>query len=243
LVRIVSGAVALLLIHAIRDRSRSIAGTWSSAFALFWYAGAFSFAYISLPAGTGALLLFGAVQATMILWGMWCGESLPLRQVIGLTLAVVGLVALVFPGLTSPPLVGSILMITAGIAWGVYSLRGKGAGDPAGATTGNFIRAVPCAVVLSLAVVSHTHIARAGLIYAIISGAITSGVGYVLWYCVLPSLKAASAATVQLIVPVIAAIGGIALLGEAVTFRLVVASVAVLSAIAIVVIDGSHARA
>jgi drug/metabolite transporter (DMT)-like permease len=236
-IRIVSGAIALRLIVRMRGRSLQKAGSWFSALTLFAYAAGFSFAYISLPAGTGALLLFGAVQATMIIWALRHGERLAVRQRIGLALALAGLVALVFPGLSAPPLGGSILMFGAGIAWGIYSLRGKNAGDPALATAGNFLRAVPMAAGLSVALLPWANLDRAGIGYAILSGAIASGVGYAIWYTALPSLRAASAASVQLIVPVLAAAGGILFLREAITLRFLFASVAVLGGIALVVIE------
>jgi drug/metabolite transporter (DMT)-like permease len=210
-------------------------GNWISAVALFAYAAGFSFAYTSLSAGTGALLLFGAVQTTMILWGLREGEWLNTIQIVGFIVAVTGLVVLVFPGLSAPPLIGSILMLGAGVAWGVYSLRGKGEQNPASVTTGNFGRAVPFAAALSVIFVPWTHVNLAGITYAMISGAVTSGLGYVIWYSALPGLKAASAATVQLSVPVLAATGGILLLGEPITLRYVLASVAVLGGIALVV--------
>jgi drug/metabolite transporter (DMT)-like permease len=235
LVRIVSGAVALGLILSLRSGSLRKAGSWFSASMLFLYAAAFSFAYLTLPAGTGALLLFGAVQATMIFWALRSGEHLAWRQHLGLVFALAGLVALVFPGLSAPPLGGSILMLTAGIAWGIYSLRGKNAGDPVRATAGNFARAVPFAVILSLASLPWIRLDRAGIVYAILSGAIASGAGYAIWYTALPGLKGASAASVQLMVPVLAAAGGILFLSEAITLRLVLASVAVLGGIGLVV--------
>jgi drug/metabolite transporter (DMT)-like permease len=237
LTRIISGAIALQLIVRMRKRSRGKAGSWPSASALFVYAAGFSFAYISLPAGTGALLLFGAVQATMIIWAIRKGERLRGWQRIGLALALSGLVALVFPGLSAPPLGGSILMLGAGVAWGIYSLRGKAAGDPASATAGNFLRAVPMAVVLSTALLPWARLDRTGIGYAILSGAIASGVGYAIWYTVLPTLRAAGAATVQLSVPVLAAAGGILFLGEPITLRAVLASVAVLGGIALVAME------
>jgi len=237
LVRILSGALALWLILQLRSTQRTNAGTWLSAIALFAYAAAFSFAYNTLSAGTGALLLFGAVQATMILWGLGKGERLHARQLIGLALAAAGLVLLVFPGLSAPSLGGSSLMLGAGVAWGIYSLRGKGAGNPISATAGNFIRAVPFAAALVISLFSWTRIDRAGLIYAVLSGALASGLGYVIWYSVLPKLKATSAATVQLSVPVLAASGGILLLGEPLTLRFLLAASAVLSGIALVVLE------
>ncbi len=236
-IRIFSGAVALWLIMKVRNRAWKTAGNWPSALALFAYAAAFSFAYNSLSAGTGALLLFGAVQATMILWGLRKGESLHARQLIGLALAASGLVALVFPGLSAPPLGGSILMLSAGVAWGIYSLLGKTAGDAASATAGNFLRAVPLAAIFGISLLPWMRLDRAGTGYAVLSGAIASGAGYVIWYTALPNLKAASAATVQLSVPVLAATGGILLLGEPLTLRFLGASIAVLGGIALVVIN------
>jgi len=216
------------------------AGNWTSALALFVYAAGFSFAYTSLSAGTGALLLFGAVQATMILWGLHKGERLNTIQIVGFVVAPAGLVALLLPGLSAPPLIGSILMLGAGVAWGIYSLRGKGEKNPASATTGNFVRAVPFAGALSIIFFMLAHLDSVGVSYAMISGAITSGLGYVIWYSALTGLNAASAATVQLSVPVLAATGGILLLGEAITLRYVLASVAVLGGIALVVAPHSQ---
>ena len=240
-IRIFSGALALWLILKLRHTTKTGAGTWLSALALFVYAAAFSFAYNTLSAGTGALLLFGAVQSTMILWGLRQGERLHARQLIGLALAAAGLVLLVLPGLSGPPLGGTTLMLAAGVAWGVYSLRGKGAGDPISATAGNFLRAVPFAAVLSLSLFPWIRVDRAGLIDAILSGAIASGLGYVIWYSALSGLKAASAATVQLSVPVLAAAGGIFILGEPLTGRFLLAGGAVLGGIALVVIENRTA--
>jgi len=236
-VRIFSGAAALWLILTTRRTTSQSSGNWISALALFAYAAAFSFAYNTLSAGTGALLLFGAVQATMILWGFGKGERLDPIQIAGLVVAVAGLVLLVLPGLSAPPLIGSILMLSAGVAWGVYSLRGKTAGDPIAATSGNFLRAVPFAVLVSVIMLPKMHLDSLGVIYAVISGAITSGLGYVIWYAALGGLKAASAATVQLSVPVLAATGGILLLGEPITLRYVIASIAVLGGIFLVVTE------
>lgn len=237
-IRIFSGAMALWLILRLRQRGdrAPLQGNWLSAFALFSYAAAFSFAYLTLSAATGALLLFGAVQATMIFWGLRKGESLEVRQLFGLTLALAGLVALLLPGLSAPPLAGAILMLGAGVAWGIYSLRGRGTSDAISATTGNFLRAVPFAAGLSVVLIPWMRFDQTGIVYAMLSGAIASGVGYVIWYLALPSLKAASAASVQLSVPVLAAVGGILLLAEPLTLRFVLASIAVLGGIALVVI-------
>ena len=264
-IRILSGAVALWLILEIRTRLRTErtaslffegssgsprvarhsslkAGNWPSALALFVYAAAFSFSYVDLSVGTGALLLFGAVQATMILWGFRKGERLDAIQVVGFVAAVIGLLVLVFPGLSAPPLIGSILMLGAGVAWGVYSVRGKGVQNPASVTAGNFVRAVPFSAVVWIIFLPWTHVDSAGVSYAVISGAITSGLGYVIWYSALPGLRATSAATVQLSVPVLAAAGGILLLGEPITLRYVFASVAVLGGIALVIWERTHVK-
>ena len=238
-IRLVSGALVLWLIARRFRRDQSGSGNWPSALALFAYAAAFSFAYRSLPAGAGALLLFGAVQATMIGWGLWSGERLRAPQLAGLAVALGGLSGLLLPGVSAPPLGASVLMMGAGIAWGVYSLRGKGAGDPTRVTAGNFLRAAPVAVALGLFMftLDGASLDAAGFCYAVASGAVTSGIGYAIWYTALPALKATTAATVQLSVPVITALGGIAFLGEPVTLRLVLASSAILGGIALVVLQ------
>jgi len=241
-IRIFSGAAALWFIMKMRNTAWKEAGNWPSALALFVYAAAFSFAYNSLSAGTGALLLFGAVQATMILWGLRKGEWLRAGQLVGLAVAVSGLVVLLFPGLSAPPLAGSILMLGAGVAWGIYSLRGKAEKNAASATAGNFLRAVPFAAIVSIILLPSARLDRTGIGYAVLSGAIASGLGYVIWYTALSGLRATSAATVQLSVPVLAATGGILLLGEPITLRYVLASIAVLGGIALVVIEKHHAR-
>jgi drug/metabolite transporter (DMT)-like permease len=236
-IRVVAGAIALWLIVRVSSGKGQTAGSWASALALFAYAAAFSFAYLSLTAATGALLLFGAVQATMIGVGLWRGERLRPWQLLGLACAIGGLVGLLLPGLSAPPLHGAALMLAAGFAWGVYSLRGKGSGDPLRVTAGNFLRAVPFAAALSLAMLSSTSFDAAGAALAIASGAVTSGIGYAIWYTALPGLKAASAATVQLSVPLIAAAGGSVVLGEPLTLRLLLAAVAILGGIAMVIVE------
>jgi drug/metabolite transporter (DMT)-like permease len=236
-IRLISGAAMLFLVARITRGPLAGSGNWRSALALFAYAAGFSFAYVSLPAATGALLLFGAVQSTMIGHALWMGERLRKLQLVGLVLAIGGLVTLLLPGLSAPPLLGSLLMLGAGIAWGIYSLRGKGAGDPIKVTAGNFLRAVPIAAVLSLLMVDRMALDSAGFGYAVLSGALASGLGYAIWYAALPALKATSAATVQLSVPVIAALGGALFLGESVTLRLVTASLAILGGIALVILE------
>src|SRR5260370_20003049 len=217
-VRIFSGAAGLWLIIKMRRTAWKDAGNWLSAAALFVYGAAFSFAYNTLSAGTGALLLFGAVQATMILWGFRKGERLRAIPIVGLVVAVSGLVVLVFPGLSAPPFSGSILMLGAGVAWGVYSLRGQAEKNPVTATAGNFLAAFPFAPIVTVMLFPWARLDRAGVGYAVLSGAVASGLGYVIWYTALSGLKAASAATVQLSAPVLAAAGGILLLREPITF-------------------------
>ncbi len=234
-IRLLSGALMLALVVKLRGGTSSGKGNWPSALALFAYAAAFSFAYLSLTAATGALLLFGAVQASMIGHGLWKGERFSVVQWIGLLLAVAGLLGLLLPGLSAPPLMGSLLMLAAGVAWAVYSLRGRGAGDPTVVTAGNFLRAAPIGLLLVLLFQTGLSLNARGIVYAIASGALASGLGYVVWYTVLPSLPATHAATVQLFVPVIAAIGGIILLGETPSLRLVIAAIAILGGIALVI--------
>ncbi|MDO9168204.1 MAG: DMT family transporter [Methylobacter sp.] len=236
-IRLISGAVALWLIVRLRGGKYGTAGSWLSALALFAYAAGFSFAYISLPAATGALLLFGAVQATMICYGLWTGERLSRRQSAGLICALGGLASLLSPGLSAPPLPASMLMIIAGIAWGIYSLRAKNAGDPLMATTGNFCRALFFTTVLSLTLLPRVSLDSSGIGAAIISGALASGVGYAIWYTALRGLNATRAATVQLSVPVIASVGGLVFLDEPLTLRLLFAGIAILGGIALVILD------
>jgi drug/metabolite transporter (DMT)-like permease len=238
LVRLLSGAVVLGLLAWLRRGGGGGRGDWLSALALFAYAAAFSLAYMKLTAAAGALLLFGAVQATMIAHGLWSGERLRPLQLGGLVLACGGLVGLVLPGLSAPPVLAALLMMMAGIAWGVYSLRGRGAGDPLRVTAGNFLRAVPMAAVLALLLFRQASPNATGLGYAVLSGALASGVGYAIWYAALPFLKSVTAASVQLAVPVIAALGGVLLLGEPLTPRLLAASAAVIGGVALVVLLG-----
>lgn len=234
-IRVLSGALVLALI-VLRRTGRHPArhGDWRSAAMLFAYVAFFSFAYLSLDAGTGALILFGAVQLTMFAVALSRGERFPPSAWFGLALAIGGLVYLVSPGLTAPPVGGAVLMAVAGVAWGAYSLLGRGVADPLGATAGNFLRAVPMVLAVSLAFAGSAHASASGVWLAVASGAVTSGLGYVVWYAALRGLAASSAATVQLSVPAIAALGGVLLLDEALTLRLVLASTATLGGIAIV---------
>jgi drug/metabolite transporter (DMT)-like permease len=235
--RLVSGALMLwLLVGLGRARGGAVAGrgNWLSALALFAYAAGFSFAYRGLTVATGALLLFGAVQVTMIGVGLWRGERLHGLQWTGVLAAFAGLVLLLAPGLSAPPWREAALMLGAGAAWGLYSLRGRGAGDPLQVSAGNFLRTLPLALALSALTLASARLSAAGVLAALASGALASGLGYALWYTVLPALRASSAAIVQLGVPVLAAVGGIVWLGEPLAPRLVLAAAAVLGGIALV---------
>jgi drug/metabolite transporter (DMT)-like permease len=235
-VRLGSGAVALALIArgtgAGRGRS---GGSWPSAVVLFGYASLFSFAYLRLDAGAGALILFGSVQATMIGWGLATGERPRAAEWAGLVISLAGLAVLTRPGQTAAPTGSALLMAVAGLSWGAYSLRGRGGADAVAANASNFARSVPMALAASLFALGRAHVSCAGLALAVASGALTSGVGYAVWYSALRGLTASRAAIVQLAVPVLAAAGGVAFLGERVTLRLVVAGGLVLGGIGLAV--------
>ena len=234
LIRLASGAMVLFALLRRRGDSLHDNGSWGSALALFVYATGFSWAYITLPAGAGALLLFGAVQASMLGYGLYNGERLHAVQWLGLLLACAGLLVLLLPGASAPPFEGALMMVLAGVAWGAYSLRGRGVANATASTAGNFVRAVPFAVGMSVLGLTSVQFDLQGLAYAVCSGALTSGFGYAIWYSVLPYLSATTAAIVQLSVPVIAAFGAVVLLNEALSPRLGLASVAVLGGIGLV---------
>ena len=234
-VRVISGAVTLAVILLVRHGGLTRPpANWRAVISLFVYVAFFSFAYRSLSAGTGALILFGAVQLTMFIVALRQGETFSLASWGGLAAAVLGLVYLVSPGVTAPDPLGAILMAVAGIAWGSYSLLGRRAGDPLAATAANFLFAVPLVVIVSLIFARDFSVSTEGLVLAIASGAVASGCGYVIWYAALAGLTATRAATAQLSVPVIAAFGGVGLMGETVTARLVIASVATIGGVATV---------
>ena len=236
-VRLASGALVLAAIVRLRARPAHRARPdWIAAAMLWAYVVCFSFAYLWLAAGTGALVLFGAVQLTMFGVGLHAGERFSPLAWSGFALAVAGLLVLLWPGLAAPAPAGAALMALAGVAWGVYSLRGRSAGEPVAATAGNFARATPLALAVSLIFATQAQASAQGLLLAGASGALTSGVGYVLWYAALPHLGALRAATVQLSAPPLAALGGVLLLGEAATLRLVVASAAILGGIGLVLL-------
>ena len=236
-VRLLSGALVLWLITLRRRRraQNSAAHHWAAAFLLFAYAATFSFAYIGLGAGTGALILFGSVQATMLLAALGAGERPRPRQWLGLGLALAGLVYLVSPGLTAPPILESMLMTLAGISWGAYSVRGRGNADPLADTARNFMRSVPFALGLVLVMAGSLHASERGVLLATCSGAIASALGYVAWYASLRHLSGTQAATVQLVVPVLAAAGGIVFLAETISLRFVLAALLILGGVALAV--------
>jgi drug/metabolite transporter (DMT)-like permease len=241
--RLSSGALALIpigLLANARMAPRSAPtvtnGTWGSGLALFAYAAAFSLAYVTLTTGTGALILFGAVQITMISAAVKSGERLGLLQGIGLMAAVGGLIYLVLPGLAAPDPLGALLMGLAGMAWGIYSLRGKGAASPVAMTAGNFLRAAPLALAISLVALASAHWETTGILLALTSGVVTSGLGYILWYKALGGLTTTQASVVQLLVPVLAALGGVAFLSELLSLRLIIASGLILGGVALAVL-------
>jgi drug/metabolite transporter (DMT)-like permease len=234
--RLCSGALVLALLaarhlrHAAAWRGRSLVGP----VALFVYAAPFSFAYLRIGAAVGALVLFGVVQLTMISWGLRRGEQPDGRTWAGFILAAGGLAALTVPSVTRPDLTGVALMAVAGIAWGVYSIVGTGGTDPLTSTARNFILAVPLALLLSGTQLGKAHGTATGVTLAVISGAVTSGLGYAIWYRALRRLAVTQAGMVQLSVPVIAALGAVVFLGESLSTRLLLSGVAVLGGIALV---------
>lgn len=232
--RLASGALVLVLLAWLSSTRIRGAGSWPGAIALFLYAVCFSLAYVGIEAGTGALLLFASVQLTMLLYGIARGERLSRVSLLGLAISIAGLVYLLLPGIAAPPPGSAALMIVAGAAWGAYSLLGKSAASPLATTAGNFARAVPLGLVCAAPFVATQQWDHRGLLYAVLSGAVASGLGYAIWYDVMKRLSVLKASTVQLTVPVISALAGVAFLSEALTLRLVLACAAVLGGIALV---------
>lgn len=237
-IRLLSGIMVLALVLWLtnRDAANRTRGSWLSGLALFLYAVTFSFAYITLDTGTGALILFGAVQVTMILLSMFGGERLRLAEWLGVLVAFGGFVYLVLPRVTTPSFVGLVLMTAAGISWGVYTLRGRGSPDPVADTAYNFIRSAPFVLVLFLVSLRDAHYSPVGVGYAALSGGLTSGLGYTVWYYALRDLNATRAAVVQLSVPVIAALGGVVWVGETISLRLALSGLLILGGILLVIL-------
>ncbi len=236
-IRLISGTATLAVIYYFFDKKREniIIGNWLSAFFLFAYAICFSFAYINLTTATGALILFGCVQATMIISALVKGERPKILEWLGLLLALGGLIYLVFPGLASPPFFSSALMALAGIAWGFYTLRGRGSANPLAETSGNFVRTVPMIILASLPFLSKIHLSQKGIIFAVLSGAIASGIGYSVWYFVLKFHTATRAAILQLSVPALAGLGGVIFLSEIISLRLLSATILILGGISLAI--------
>jgi drug/metabolite transporter (DMT)-like permease len=233
-IRLIAGACCLGLIAASTRRAGPrVHGSWMSAALLFLYAVPFSYAYGLLTAGTGALILFCVVQVTMMVGALAEGERPLVRQWGGLALAIAGLVYLLLPGLAAPSLLGATLMATAGVAWAIYSMRGRGAADPLTQNAGNFTRSIPMTLAVSLAAVRFRHLETSGVILAVVSGAVTSGLGYAVWYAALRGLTTTRAALVQLLVPVITVIGGLIVLHEPLSVRLVLSAAIVIGGIAL----------
>jgi drug/metabolite transporter (DMT)-like permease len=241
-IRIVSGAITLALVLLFRSRRARIGGSWISALELIGYAATFSVAYTALTAGTGALLLFGAVQIVMIAAGYRAGERINRGVAVGWLAAVGGIVALTLPSVSSPPLSASFLMLLAGVAWGLYSLRGRRSSEPIADTAGNFVRAVPIALILNALMFTKAFCTSRGVLLAALSGALASGLGYAAWYTALPRMRSMTAANLQLCVPVIAALFGAFMFKEAITTRLIVASIFVLGGVFVATRAGATAK-
>ena len=240
-IRLLAGAAALLLIFTVTRRNATFRahGSWLSAFTLFLYATTFSFAYVTLSAGAGALILFAFVQATMIAMGLWSGDRPSGMEWLGWTLAIAGVIWLVLPGVAAPPAGGALLMALSGIAWGIYSIRGRTESDALGATTTNFLMTVVFVIALMAMTFADADISTRGVLLAATSGALTSGIGYVIWYAALNYLDAMQAAMVQLTVPAIAAAGGVLLLAEPVSMRLLISCALILGGISVAVVRKS----
>jgi drug/metabolite transporter (DMT)-like permease len=236
-IRLLSGAIVLLVILQFNGKKNksTTKGSWLASIMLFLYAAPFSFAYITLDTGTGALILFGAVQITMILLSLMAGERLHVAEWMGVTIAFIGFVYLVLPGVSTPSVVGFSLMSIAGVAWGIYTIKGQGSVNPLSDTAYNFARSVPLVLILAVIAYQTAHISSKGVLLAIISGGIASGIGYTVWYIALGGLSVTQAAVVQLSVPVIAALGGMIFVFEKISLRLTVSALLILGGILMVI--------
>jgi len=237
-IRLLTGAIVLwiLLRTTKKSETESKRKGWAAPVALFLYAIGFSYAYVTLETGTGALILFTAVQITLIAGAIISGKTLLAVEWLGILLAFGGFIYLILPGVHAPPLLGFGLMSVAGVAWGCYTLLGKGSRNPLNDTAMNFARTLPLAGILTLITMCHSHITLEGAILAMLSGGLASGVGYTIWYMALEGITTTQAAVFQLLVPVIAALSGVAFAGEILTKRLVLSSLMILTGILIVII-------
>ncbi len=237
-IRLLSGAIVLFLIIRFTQKNTELStnGSWIASLMLFLYAITFSYAYISLDTGTGALILFGSVQITMILLSLISGTRLHYTEWAGVIIAFTGFVYLILPGVTTPSTVGFLLMAAAGIAWGIYTLKGRGSQNPLMDTAYNFLRTIPLVILLTIITISHANYSSEGVLLALLSGGITSGIGYTIWYIALGGLSATQAAVLQLLVPVIAALGGVLFVSETITVRLTISAAMVIGGILMVVL-------
>ena len=241
IIRLLSGVIVLfILINVFKTQQKtSIQGSWSASLMLFLYAITFSFAYITLDTGTGALILFGSVQITMILLSLISGSRLHASEWLGLVIAFTGFVYLILPGVSAPSLSGFILMTVSGIAWGIYTLMGRASKNPMMNTANNFFRTIPLVSILALLTISQAQVSITGIILAVLSGALASGVGYTIWYIALGGLSSTQAAVLQLLVPLIAATGGVIFVSEEITLRLLISAGIILTGI-LLVISGKY---
>lgn len=237
-IRLLSGTIVLLIIiSATRNTTRlSSKGSWTASFMLFLYAVTFSYAYVSLDTATGALILFGSVQITMILLSLISGSRLHITEWTGVVIAFTGFIYLILPGINTPSVIGFILMTVAGIAWGIYTLKGFDSKSPLMDTAYNFLRTTPLVVLLAIFTMNNINYSSEGIVLALLAGGVTSGIGYTIWYIALDGLSSTQAAVLQLSVPVIAALGGVIFVSEAITFRLTISAAMVLGGILIVVL-------
>lgn len=237
-IRLLSGAIVLFLIIRFTQKNTELStnGSWIASLMLFLYAITFSYAYISLDTGTGALILFGSVQITMILLSLISGTRLHYTEWAGVIIAFTGFVYLILPGVTTPSTVGFLLMAAAGVAWGIYTLKGRGSQNPLMDTAYNFFRTIPLVILLTIITISHANYSSEGVLLALLSGGITSGIGYTIWYIALGGLSATQAAVLQLLVPVIAALGGVIFVSETITVRLTISAAMVIGGILMVVL-------
>ena len=243
-IRLLSGILFLLLLVSIKTKTRlgAESGSWLSSWFLFLYAIAFSYSYVTLDTGTGALILFGSVQVTMIVSGLLKGAKLLAIEWAGLCCAFGGLCALLLPGGSAPSLLGFVLMVLSGIAWGCYTLAGKGSKAPLLDTASNFLRTLPFIALVTLLTFDAAQLSSHGIVLAIVSGAITSGLGYAVWYSVLPALTVTKAAVVQLTVPIIAAFGGVLFSNEVITIQLMISSILVLGGVLVVIVGKQYVK-
>jgi len=241
-IRLLSGSVVLFLILSIQgsikgsNKGVPSKGSWTASFMLFLYAITFSYAYLSVDTGTGALILFGSVQITMILLSLISGTRLHIIEWSGVIIAFTGFVYLILPNITTPSINGFMLMTVSGVAWGIYTLRGRSSKNPLMDTSYNFLRTTPFVVLLAAFTMQNINYSSEGIVLALLSGGITSGVGYTIWYIALRGLSATQAAVIQLSVPVIAAIGGVIFVSETITSRLIISAIVVLGGILMVVL-------